>query len=122
MILENQDVLEAPVFLEIEDAVTKCPQHIFDPFWRERRECGVVIRRLHDNFVGADSVHPVEHPFGLPVQISFDTECRKFVRHYTNRPAWRVSLSPSAVGIGAIRLNLGRRFALIAVAKGTEST
>ena len=36
VVLENQDVLEAAVFLQIEDAVAKGPEHVFDAFGGER--------------------------------------------------------------------------------------
>src|ERR1700757_1736123 len=69
-----------------------------------------------------DPIHAVEHSLRLPVQIPFNPERRKFVRHHAHSPAWRIPLrSRSAIGIRSIRLDLRRRLALVSITEGTES-
>src|SRR5579872_5343604 len=70
MILENQDVLEPPVLLQIKNSVAEGPKHIFDSFWRQRREAGAVVGSLNNDFVGAHSIHPVEHALSLPAEAA----------------------------------------------------
>ena len=68
VILEEQDVFEAPVFFQIENAVAEGPEHIFNALRRQRGQGGIVVGRLDDDLVRADAVHLVEHAFGLAVQ------------------------------------------------------
>src|SRR6202046_633274 len=69
-----------------------------------------------------DTVHPVEHSFGLAVQRAFNAEGGKLVRHYTHRPPWRVPLGcRSAIRSWTVGLNLRRCLPFVAIAKGAES-
>ena len=67
VILEEQDVFEAAIFFQVENAVAEGPEHVFDALGWELREGHVVVGRFDDDFVGADAVHLVEHAFGLLV-------------------------------------------------------
>ena len=44
VILEDEDVLEATIFLEIENTVAECPEHVFDTFGRKIGQAGIVVR------------------------------------------------------------------------------
>src|SRR5205085_12223668 len=59
VVFENQDVLEAAVFLQVENAVAEGPEDVFDPFGREGGEAGVVVGGLDDDLMRADAVHLV---------------------------------------------------------------
>src|SRR5215471_15709986 len=86
VVLENQDVLKSPVLLQIENAVPKRPQHIFNTLWRQSREARVVIWRLDDDLVCADAIHLVEHALSLAVQRAFNAKRGKLVGHNSYRP------------------------------------
>src|SRR5581483_10512796 len=123
MVLENQDVLEAAVFLQIQDTVAKGPQNIFDSLGRQRREAGIMIRRFNDDFVSADAVHLVEHAFGLAIQIAFDSQGREFVGNDAYGPARRIALRRrTSIRIRPIGLNLRRSLGLVSIAEGAEAT
>src|SRR2546423_11128581 len=92
VVLKDEDVLEPTVFLQIENSVTESPENVFDLLWRQGRQAGGVIVGFDNHFVGADSVHTVEHTFGLAVQVAFDSKRRKFVGHYADGPAWGIAL------------------------------
>src|SRR5579872_221063 len=123
MILEDQNVLEQPVLLQIENSIAEGPQNIFDTFRRQRCEVGIMIWRLDDHFVCADAVHAVKHTFGLSVQISLNAKRRELVGDYAHGPSWRVPLGTrSTIRIRTIRLSFGRRFALVPIAERTKAT
>src|ERR1043166_1843050 len=123
MILKDQNVFKAPVFLQIENPVPERPQHVFDSLRRQRGKICIVIRRLDDDLMGPNSVHAVEHSFGLPVQSAFNTQSRKLIGYHAHRPPRRVSLrGRSPIWIWTVSLDLGRSLALIAVAEGTENS
>src|SRR5579884_2149275 len=122
VILENQDVLEAAVFFQVQNAVSKGPQHIFHALGRKGGQGSVVIGGLDDDFVGADAVHLVEHALGLPVQIAFNTQGRELVGNDANGPARGVfRRRRPTVGIGAISLDFRRSLVFVAVAEGTKT-
>ena len=121
MILEEQDVLEAPIFLQIEDAIAKSPEYIFDPSRGKGSQGRVVIGCFDDHLVRADPIHLVEHAFGLFVEVAFDPECRKFVGHNAYGPAWAVFHGRRAVRAWAIRQNLRWSLALVAVVERTKA-
>src|SRR5579863_8741535 len=109
MILENQDVLESPVLLQVEDTITEGPQNIFNTFRRQRRKAGTVIGRLDDHLMGPDAVHAIKHAFSLPVQGSLNSKRGKLVRNYAHRPPRRIFLRRrSSIRIRTISLNLRR--------------
>src|SRR5664280_1601962 len=118
MILEDHDVLEAPVLLQIDDAVPVRPQNVFNSLLRNGGQGGIVIGRLDDDLVRPNAVHLVEHALGLPVQAALDSECRKLVGHHAYRPIRCVTRS----AVRAIRQHLGRGLAFIAVAERAKAT
>src|ERR1700674_556720 len=123
VILENQDVLEPPVFLEIQNAVAEGPKHVFDALGRQRRQAGIMIRRLDNEFMGADPVHLVEQAFGLPVEVPLNAQRRKLVGDNSHRPPGRIALGRwTAIRVGTVSLNLGWGLALVPITEGTETT
>src|ERR1022692_4543789 len=64
MVLKEQNVFEAPVLFEIENAVPERPQNILDSFCRKRGQRRVVVRRFNDHFVRANAIHLVKHALG----------------------------------------------------------
>src|ERR1035438_10379466 len=121
VILEQQNVLKSPILLQIENAIAKRPQHILNLFRRKRSQGSSVVGRLNHNFVSANPVHLVEHSLGLLVQVAFNTESRKLIRHHPHRPAWSILLRSVAIIARSIRENLRRRLRLIAITKRAES-
>src|SRR6516225_1343920 len=117
MVLEDHDVLEALVFLQIEDAVAEGPQHILNPLFGQRCQRLVMVRRLNNDFVRADAVHLVEHAIGRAVQAAFNLQCRKLVGHYTNRPT--LGIAPGAVR--TVSKHFGRCLAFVAGTKRAKS-
>src|SRR4029077_583686 len=106
VILEEQNVFEAPVFLEVENTIAEGPQNVFDSLRRKRRQGGVVVGRFDDDFVGADAIHLVKHAFGLFIQIALDSEGRELVRNNADRPTRTVFQRSIAVGAWAVRQDL----------------
>ena len=117
MVLEDQDVLEAPVLLQIDDAVPVRPQNVFNPLLRNAGQGGVVLGRFDDDLVRPNAVHLVEHAFGLPVQASLDSKGRKLIGHHAHRPIRGVARS----AVRAIRQHLGRSLAFIAIAERAKA-
>src|SRR5208337_1580413 len=118
VVLEDEDVLEAPVLFQIDNAVAKRPQNVFDSLLRKGRQGGIVLRPLDDDLVRADAVHLVEHAFGLTVQASLDPQRRKLVRYNAYAPALAVARGP----VWAVGQNLRRRLVLIAGTERAEAT
>ena len=117
VVLEQHDVLEPLVLLQVENAVAKRPQHIFNPFFGQGSQGLVVVRGLDDDFVRADAIHLVEHAISRPVQAAFNGECREFIRHHAHRPPLRVAAS----SVRTVSQHFRRCLALAAGAKRTES-
>src|SRR5579862_1611305 len=68
MVFEDQDVFEAAILLEVNDAVTIGPKHIFHlPGWKGGQG-KFMFWRFDDDLVRANSVHLVVKPFALPIQ------------------------------------------------------
>ena len=85
VIFENQDVAEALVVFQVEHAVAVRPQNVFDSAFSARlRERRGVIRRFDDHFVRADAIHLVEQAFAFAIEVAFDAQRRKFIRHDAN--------------------------------------
>ena len=72
MIFEDEDVLEAAVLFQVEDAIAEGPENVFDPFGGEGSEAGVVVGGLDDDLMRTDAVHLVKHAFGLAIELAFD--------------------------------------------------
>src|SRR5579864_1631245 len=122
MVLEDENILEAPIFLEVQDSIAKGPENVLNPFGRQSRKTGGVVGRLDNDFVGPDSVHAVKHSLRLAIQIALDPQSRELVGHNTNGPSRGVPLrrGPS-VRVRTVCLNLGRCLALVSVAKRAKS-
>src|SRR5258708_7054299 len=118
VIFEHQDVLEAAVLLEVENAVAEGPEQVFHALDRHGGQALHVVRRLDHDFVRADSVHPVKHAVSLAVEVALDAQCGKFVRHHAQVPSGGGAVS---IFRGTVGQNLRRRLALIAGTKRTES-
>src|SRR3984885_8325433 len=122
VILKQQDVLKPAVLLKIENAVAKCPQHVFNPFRGQGCETGGVVGSFDNHFMRPDTVHPVEHSFGLAVQRAFNAEGGKLVRYHPRRPPWCGPLGGwSSIRSWTVGLNLRRCLTFVAIAKGAES-
>src|SRR6185437_11725681 len=118
MVLEDHDVLKTTVLLEIENPVTKCPEQVFHPFYRHGGQSFHMVGGLNDHLMSADAVHLVEHSIGLAVQVTFNTQSRKFVRHHTQVP---VCVALAAIFSRPIRQNFRRRLSFIARTKRAET-
>src|SRR5438270_10054143 len=92
VVLENQNVFQAAIFLQVKNAVAKSPEHIFDLFRRKRRECPIVLVGFYHYLVGSDTVHFVEHAFGLTIEITFNAERGKFVGYHADSPSRSIAL------------------------------
>jgi len=121
VVLEDQDVFEAPVFFQVNHAVAEGPDHIFHALDGKRSQRLVVIRSLNDDLMCAYAVHLVKHTFGRAIQIAFNSQSGKLVGHNADTPAGRVvgRLRPPGNG-RAVAQHLGRRLAFVAGAKWTE--
>src|SRR5262249_15747137 len=75
----------------------------------------VVIGRLDDDLVGADSVHAIEEPLALAVERAFNLERWKLIRHDTQVPIGPVR----GTAVSAVRQHLRRREILVSGAKRT---
>ena len=116
VILEEDDVAEAPVALQIVDAIFERPENFFDLLFRHFAERHGVLRRLDDDLMRADAVHLVVHAVALAVQLAFDAEHRKFVGHDAHAPARLVARrrccgtpAPRAASYARFRNRKGRR-------------
>src|SRR5882724_10633648 len=122
MVLENQDVLEAAVFFQIQNSVAVGPEDILDLFRRKAGEARVVIGGFDNHFMRTDAVHAVEHTVGLAVERALNSEGRELVRNYPHRPARGILGSRRPAVAGAIGLDLRRCLVLVAGTEGAEST
>src|SRR3954471_3836110 len=118
VILEDEHVLETLVALQINDAVAKSVERIFNALLRHGGERELVLRSFDDDLMRADSVHAVINALGLTVKISFDTQRGIFIRHHAHRPARRIGRAAVA---GAIGEDLGRSLAFVSRAEGAEA-
>src|SRR5579863_9319864 len=123
MVLENQDVLEPSVLLQIKNPVAEGPKYIFDSFGRQSSKSSGVVGSFDDDLVGPNPIHAVEHALSLAAQASFNPESGKLIGDHSDRPPWRVTLGcGTAILVGAVRLNLRRSLAFIAVTEGAKAT
>src|SRR3984957_20598948 len=121
VILEQQDVLKPAVLLKIENAVAKCPQHVFNPLRGQGCETGVVVGSFDNDFMRPNAVHPVKHSLSLAVQRAFNAQSGKLVRHHTHRPPWCIPLGGwSSIRSWAVGLNFRRCLTFVAIAKGAN--
>ena len=100
VVLENEDVFEAAVLLQVEDAVAEGPEYVLDALGRQRSQRRVVVGRFDDHLVRADAVHLVEHAFGLAAQIAFDAQRGELVGHYADGPAGSMAAAAARLGLG----------------------
>src|SRR5438105_15343119 len=105
VVLKNQNVLKAPVFLQVENPVAISPEHIFDPLGRKRSQSRVVIACFDNDFMRADAVHLVKHPLGLAIEITFNSESGKFIGNYAHGPSLSIALRRATVLAGTIGLD-----------------
>src|SRR6266849_2515049 len=117
VVLENQDVTEALVIFQVEDAVAIGPQHLFDGSLGHRGQRALVIRRFDDHFVRPDTVHAVKQSLALAIEVAFDAQRRELVRDDADSPTGAI---PRAA-VAAVGQDLGRRLRLIAVAKRAKA-
>src|SRR5215469_10372380 len=117
VVFEDENVFEATILLEIDDAIAKGPENIFDAFLGHIGEGLRVIRCLDDYFMSADAVHAVVHAVGSATEVPLDSQCRILVGHNAHRPARFISFTmPMAEGE-----DLRRRLCLVAGAEGAKS-
>src|SRR5882762_2662522 len=90
MVLENQDVLEAAVFFQIQNSITVGPEDVLDLLRRKAGEARVVIGGFDNHFMRTDAVHAVEHTVGLAVERALNSEGWELVRNHAHRPAGRI--------------------------------
>ncbi len=80
-ILENGDVLEAGVFLEIENALRISLEDALDLLVFHAAEPGVVVRRFDDDLMRADGSHAIVNAFRSAPSVTFDAIERIEVRN-----------------------------------------
>ena len=80
-----------------------------------------MVGRFDDDLVSADAIHLVKHALGLLIQIAFDAKRRKLVWNHADRPTRTVFQRSVAVGAWAVRQDLRRGLAFIAIIERTES-
>src|ERR1700737_1167738 len=113
MILEQENIAEAAVASEIEHAIAKGPEQIFDALFGQVGERYLVIRAFDDHFMRADAAHAVIEAFALAVEHSFNAERRKLVRDHAQ--------IPMPVAVFPIGEDFRRRIGFMAVAEGAAS-
>src|ERR1700694_5787338 len=116
VVLKHQDVLEAAVLFQVEDAVAEGPQNIFHPLDRHGGQGFHVGGRLNHYFMRAGPSHRVEHAIRLPVDLTLNSQRGKLVGDYAQVPS---SSIPRGVLARTIRHNLSRRLVFV---PGTEGT
>ena len=94
VILEDDDMAQTDVALQVEHAIAPGPEHLLDRRLGHRRQRLSVDRRLDDDFVRANAVHPIEQPLAFAIEIAFDAQRRKLVRHDAHVPAGGVRRLP----------------------------
>ena len=116
IVTEHHDVAKSAIFFQISRAFSKCPEEFLDLPFRHISQGGVVVRGFDHHLVSANPVHLVVHALALAVQIAFDAQRRKFVRHHTHAPTRFVTAA--AVPISQ---DFRRRLMLMAVIEGADS-
>jgi hypothetical protein len=111
MILEQENIAQARVSFEIQDAIPKSPEKIFDPLFRKVGERYFMLRALDDYFVRSHATHTVIQAFALAVEHAFDTKRRELV--------WDYAQIPAPVPVLAVGEDFGRCIRFVATAKGT---
>src|SRR5919108_1667913 len=90
VVLKYEDVFKTLVFLQINHAIAKCPDHIFHALDGHVSESLVVLGSFYDDLVSADAVHLVEHALGLAIKVALDAECRELVGNHAHAPTGRI--------------------------------
>jgi hypothetical protein len=118
VVLKDQDIAEPRVTLEINDPFTVGPKHVLHCFGRKGCQRFLMERGFNQNLMGSDPVHFVVNALSLTIQFSFNSKSREFVRDNPEAPSLRIRRC-SGVSKGE---DLWRRFVLVSLAQGTEST
>jgi hypothetical protein len=92
MVFENENVFEAAISFQVNDAVAEGPEHVLNAFVGHVGKCLPVVWRLDNHFVRADSIHAVVHAFRTPVEVAFDSQGGILVGHHAHRPARPITL------------------------------
>ena len=82
MIFEDQNVLKAAVLLKVDNAVTKCPEHVFNALVRHVGKSLAVIRGLNDHLMSANAVHAVVHAVGATIKATLNAKCGILIGNY----------------------------------------
>src|SRR3981189_638211 len=117
MILENQDVPEALIVFQVEHSVPECPQDVLDLLFRHRRESAPVVGSFYNNFVSANTIHPVKHTFAFPVEITLNPQPGDFFRAPAPLPARCIPRAATA----RVLSNIVGRLRFVAVTKRADS-
>src|SRR5580692_1104471 len=113
MVLEQQNVAQAGIAFQVEDAIAESPKEIFDPLFGKIGERDFVVRTLDDHFVRAHAAHSVVETLALAIERSFDAKSRELIGNHAQ--------IPMAVAVFTIREDLRRGIGFVAKAKGTTS-
>src|SRR6202011_4832610 len=122
VVLEDQDVLEPPVFFQVQYAIAEGPQDVFNALGRKGGQAGGMIGRFDNDLMRADPVHFVEHAFGLTAEIALNPERREFIGYDADCPARSVALwGRATIRSWPVGLNFGWGLGLVAIAKGAKA-
>jgi hypothetical protein len=117
VVLEEEDVPEAPIVLKVEHAIAARPQNLFNGLLGQCGERAHVVGRLNHHFVRPDSIHAIKKTVALPVERPFDSEGGELVGDYAKRPSRRIP----AASISTVSENLGWGLAFISRAERAEA-
>ncbi len=116
VVLEEEDISQAHVAPQVEDAVANGEIDISDVARRQRRQAGGVIGRLDDDLVCADPGHAIVKPFPAALNLALDAQSRKLIRDNADMPAGLIR----SAGV-AIRQNLGGSLRFMACAERADA-
>ena len=114
VVLEDEDVADAPVTVEIHDALAVRLEHLDDVGDRQIAQVLVVLGPLDHHLVGPHAVHLVVEALAPALEDALDLERGELVRHHADLPAGAVG--GAARGAGGV--DLGRGLVLVARTEG----